>query len=60
MSKRSRPVAYVAPYIVGHFCFEPIKKWLGKDYWGTTIASGRTRRECEQACRDAGYKPERE
>lgn len=55
-----KPVAYIAPYITGHFCFEPIKEWLAKDYWGQTVASGRTRRECERECSTAGYKPVRE
>ena len=60
MSKQKKPVAYVAPYIVGYFCLEPIKKWLGRDSWNNTVGSGKTRRECEKMCRENGYVPVRD
>lgn len=58
--KSRKPTAYLAPYITGHFCFEPVTEWLAKDRWENTIARGRTRRECEQEARRAGYVPVRD
>ena len=58
--KNRKPVAYIAQYITGHFCFEPIKTWIGKDYWGSEVGRGRTRRECEAVCRRSGYTPVRD
>lgn len=58
--KSRKPVAYIAPYITGYFCFEPIKEWLGKNDYGNTVAWGKTRRECEKMCRQEGYTPVRE
>lgn len=56
----SRPKAYLAPYITGHFCFEPVRQWIGKDYWNNEIGRGSTRAECEKICRQAGYVPVRD
>lgn len=58
--KSRKPVAYIAPYITGHFCFEPIRSWIGKDAWGSAVGRGRTRRDCEADCRRNGYTPVRE
>lgn len=58
--KSRKPTAYLAPYITGHFCFKPVREWLAKNDWGNTIAWGKTRRECEQEARRAGYVPVRD
>ena len=58
--KSRKPTVYLAPYITGNFSFEPVKAWLAKDRWGNTIARARTRRECEQEARRAGYVPVRD
>jgi len=59
-ARQTKPTAYIAPYITGHFMLEPVREWLGKNYWGNTVAWGKTRRECEQECRRAGYIPVRD
>lgn len=54
-----KPRAYMEKKIVGHFCFEPIVEWIAYNYWGNSVAWGKTRKECEAECRRNGYVPER-
>lgn len=60
MARTLKPTAYIAPYRNGYFMLEPLREWVGKDYWGNTVGRGRTRRECERSCRENGYTPVRE
>lgn len=57
--RKRKPRAYLTKEIAGHLCFDPIVRWVARDYWNSWVASGRTRKECEAACRDRGYVPER-
>ena len=42
----------------GWFMWEPMFRWVARDYWGHQVASGRTKKECQQETRRAGYVPE--
>lgn len=56
----NRPTAYLKPYYNGWFMLERTTTWKAVDQWGNTVARGRTRRECEQETRRAGYTPVRD
>lgn len=57
--RKRKPRAYLTKEITCHWCFEPIVKWVARDYWNNRIALGKTRKECEVNCRANGYVPER-
>ena len=57
--RERKPRAYLEKEITGHWCFEPIVRWVARDRWNNWIASGKTRKECEAECRYRGYVPER-
>lgn len=57
--RTARESAYLTKEIIGHFMFELTVRWIARDYWGNWITSGRTRKECEQNCRDLNYTPKR-
>ena len=59
MARKKKPRAYLQREITGHWCFEPIVTWVARNDWGNWVASGRTRKECEEECRLYGYVPER-
>lgn len=53
----SKPTAYLAKEKTGYFMLEYTYRWVARDYWGNQVASGRTKRECQQETRRAGYTP---
>jgi hypothetical protein len=53
----SKPTAYLAKERTGYFMMEYTYRWVARDYWGNRVASGRTKRECQQETRKAGYTP---
>ena len=60
MSRKRKLRAYLQKEITGHWLCDPITHWVARDEWTkNAIAYGRTRKECEQKCRDKGYVPER-
>lgn len=59
MSRQKKPWAYLDKYITGYFGLERTTAWIARDYWDNEVARGRTRRECEQRCRERGYAPQR-
>ena len=50
--------AYLKKEHTGWFMWEPMFRWVARDYWGHQVASGRTKKECQQETRQAGYVPE--
>lgn len=55
--RRRKPRAYLKKYITGYFGFEYSYHWVAKDCWDNSIASCKTRKECEAECRRRGYVP---
>ena len=47
--------AYLTKEQAGWFMLEYTYRWVARDCWGNTVASARTRKECEQETRRAGY-----
>lgn len=58
--RKTKPVAYIAPYQIGYFMMQPKIEWLAKNDYGNTVAWGSTRKECEKDCRLNGYVPVRD
>ena len=52
-----KPTAYLTKVRDGYFMLEYTYHWVARDYWGNQVASGRTKRECQQETRRAGYTP---
>lgn len=53
----SKPTAYLAKEKTGHFMLEYAYRWVARDRWGNLVASRRTKKECQQETRRAGYTP---
>ena len=49
--------AYVRGYIDVWLFGKPTRRWEARDRWGTLIAFGSTRKECERYTRYEGYTP---
>lgn len=49
--------AYLEKVRDGYFMLEYTYRWVARDYWGHQVASGRTKKECQQETRRAGYVP---
>lgn len=60
MARQHKPKAYLEKVQNGWFMLEPHFTWVAREYWGSAVAYGSTRKECEQNCRDRGYVPVRE
>lgn len=52
-----KPTAYLTKIRDGYFMLEYTYRWVARDYWGHQVASGRTKKECQQETRRAGYTP---
>ena len=52
-----KPTAYLTKVRDGYFMLEYTYRWVARDYWGHQVASGRTKKECQQETRRAGYTP---
>jgi len=59
MNVKTKKSAYLTREMTGHFMLTPTVSWIARDTWGNWITSGRTRKECEQNCRDLNYVPRR-
>lgn len=60
MARYAKPTAYLEKFCNGWFMMERTYIWKATDNWGNTVATGRTRKECERDCRAAGYSPVRD
>lgn len=60
MSRQYKPRAYLEKVCNGWFMLEPCYTWVAREYWGSAVAYGHTRKECEAECRYKGYVPVRE
>ena len=56
--KTYKPRAYMRKVCNGWWMLEPTYEWRAYNDWNNYVASGRTRKECERACRLEGYVPE--
>lgn len=57
--KERKPRAYVEKCRTGYFGLGYTYRWVARDYWNNQVASARTRKECEEECRQKGYIPVR-
>lgn len=56
--RQCKPRAHLQRECTGWFFLDPYFRWVARDRWNNWIASGNTRKECEEETRKKGYVPE--